>query len=217
MSSKYRQVSKAFGEISREYDAWYEGNVLFANELAAIKALGPIENPALEIGVGTGRFASSLGLAFGLDPSLKMLALAKARGVQVACGIAEALPFAKASLATVAFFFTLCFVEDPAKALSQAFYVLRPQGHLLLGLVPRESPWGQFYVKKGQEGHPLYRYARLLSLKEIETLAQNAGFELKASSSTLFGPPSAPPQPEDPQPGLHPEAGLVVMRFLKKD
>ncbi len=215
MSVKYREVSKAFDRVCRDYDAWYEGNVLFENELVAIKALRPIEKPALEIGVGTGRFAASLGLDLGLDPSLEMLTLAKTRGVKVVCGVAEALPFSDASLATVAFFFSLCFVEDPRQALGEAFRVLRLQGHLLLGIVPRESPWGVFYLKKAQEGHPLYRYARLLGLREAQKLARSVGFALEAAVSTLFSPPSTPPRPEPPQPGLHPEAGLVVMRLLK--
>jgi SAM-dependent methyltransferase len=46
-------------------------------------------------------------------------------------GVAEALPFANASFDTVVTTFTLCSVQDPHLALSEAKRVLRPNGRLL--------------------------------------------------------------------------------------
>ncbi len=216
MSTPIEQISRAFGAVAHEYDAWYEDNPLFVNELKAIKALGPWGRPALEVGVGTGRFATALEIEFGLDPTFEMLALAQSRGIHCVCGLAEALPFHDQSLATVAFFFTLCFVPQKRAALEEAFRVLRPEGRVLLGMVPRESPWGQFYTQKGQEGHPLYRFARFLTIEESLALAKEVGFSLGKSSSILFFGPKEPPRPENPRSGLASEAGFVALELVKR-
>ncbi len=216
MSTPTKKISQAFGAVAREYDAWYEDNLLFTNELKAIKALGPWERPALEVGVGTGRFATALRIEFGLDPSLEMLALAQRRGIHCVCGLAEALPFRDQSLATVAFFFTLCFVPQKKMALKEAFRVLRDNGRVLLGMVPYESSWGQFYTQKAQEGHPLYRFARFLTIDEALTLAHEVGFSLGKSFSILFFRPKEPPRPENPQSGLASEAGFVALELIKR-
>jgi hypothetical protein len=58
-----------------------------------LSALLPRVNWGLEIGVGTGRFAVPLGVRWGVDPSIRMGKMAKARGIQVVSGRAESLPF----------------------------------------------------------------------------------------------------------------------------
>jgi ubiquinone/menaquinone biosynthesis C-methylase UbiE len=47
----------------------------------------------VEIGVGTGRFASALGVPLGVEPSESMRRIARKRGIEVISGKAEALPF----------------------------------------------------------------------------------------------------------------------------
>ena len=44
----------------------------------------------IEMGVGTGRFAVPLGIRWGMDPSIRMVKMAKARGLQVVAARAEA-------------------------------------------------------------------------------------------------------------------------------
>ena len=73
----------------------------------------------------------------GVDPSEELLANAsralesKGLTANFMPGIAEALPFADASFDTVVTTFTLCSVQDPRLALSEAERVLRPNGRLL--------------------------------------------------------------------------------------
>jgi len=51
------------------YDRWYERHpAAYAAELAALRALRPSFRRGLEVGVGTGRFAAPLGVAFGVRP-----------------------------------------------------------------------------------------------------------------------------------------------------
>ena len=56
-----------FDDAVTRYDGWFDspkGRVLFENELAAIRLLWRSDlRPALEVGVGTGRFAEALGVA----------------------------------------------------------------------------------------------------------------------------------------------------------
>jgi hypothetical protein len=82
----------------RRYDQWFERHrAAYRSELLAVRALLPWAGRGLEIGVGTGRFAGPLGVEFGIDPAAETLIYARARGVRVACAVAEALPFAQAA------------------------------------------------------------------------------------------------------------------------
>lgn len=85
----------------------------------------------------------------GIDPSAELLERAQAelahagRKANFAIGVAEALPFASGSFDTVVTTFTLCSVQDPVTALSEAKRVLRPGGKLLFvehGQAPDAAP-----------------------------------------------------------------------------
>ena len=84
---------ETFDKYADEYDAWYERyKPAYESELFALKAFLPEDLEklkALEIGVGTGRFASSLGIGFGLEPSRAMAKIAKKRGIETVLGVAE--------------------------------------------------------------------------------------------------------------------------------
>ncbi len=209
------RVVQAFSKVAEEYDRWYEGNPLFLSEVEAVKSIGPVLYPSLEVGVGTGRFAAALGIDFGLDPTLSMLSLAYQKGVKVVCGTAEALPFKSQVFRGVYFLFTFCFLEDQKKALEEARRVLSPQGLLILGLINRDSPWGAFYLRKREEGHPLYSLAWFLTPEEARDLAEERGFVFEEAVSTLFRSPEEPPQEEPPRKGLWPEAGFIVLSFRR--
>lgn len=63
-----------FDIYAEKYDMWYEEHyAVYESELEAIRELLPevIPEKSLEIGAGTGRFASALGISYGLDPFRK--------------------------------------------------------------------------------------------------------------------------------------------------
>ncbi len=212
----WREISRAFGEVARDYEAWYQGNPLFASELRALLALGPIPSPSLEIGVGTGVFAKALGFTHGLDPSLDMLLLARQKGLLCVCGVGERLPFKDEIFEACGMFFTLCFLSRPEEALEECYRVLKPEGKLFLGFVPRESPWGQYYEEKKRAGHKLYRFARFREGQEVLNLLKEKGFRLVKGSSTLFQPPGLKrPLREEPREGFFAEAGFWALVAIK--
>jgi ubiquinone/menaquinone biosynthesis C-methylase UbiE len=184
---------EVFDNYASEYDAWYDtevGKAIFTMEVDCLKPLlHRFGRPYLEIGVGSGRFAEALGIEYGTDPALAMVQMAKARGVKVTEATGEELPFPDKIFGGLLIAFTICFLDNPQKVLQEAWRVLQPEGGLVLGLIPRDSPWGEFYIKKGKEGHPIYSKARFFSKVEVEDLLQQSGFEVVEYRSTLFQSP----------------------------
>ncbi|MBI5025481.1 MAG: class I SAM-dependent methyltransferase [Nitrospirae bacterium] len=212
-------ATEAFDLYAEDYDRWFdssEGKVLFEMEVEAVKLLmKDIEKPFLEIGVGTGRFAKELGIEFGIDPSPSVLEIAKKRGIKVKKAKGEKLPFKNESFGTVFLLFTLCFVDDPERVFSEAKRVLKKGGGLIVGIINRESLWGQLYMKKKAEGHPIYRYAHFYSADEVAEMIEKTGLAVEKYSSTLCQPPSETPHKEAVCKGLVEGAGFVCILVRK--
>ena len=86
--------TKPFEEYADRYDGWFAGNrSVYQAELQAVRSLLPPHESAVEIGVGTGRFAAPLGVRIGVEPSTAMAVIARQRGIQVVRAVAEKLPF----------------------------------------------------------------------------------------------------------------------------
>lgn len=203
-----------FDSLASEYDAWFdaEGKRIFAIEVSAFKGILPtLPKPWLEVGVGSGRFAHSLGIDIGLDPSIKLLNMARKRGINVFLGRGEDAPIGNESLGTAFFIVTLCFVQSPLKVLIEANRFLKRSGKVVLGLVLRESPWGRFYQAKGEEGHRFYQHATFYSYNETERLLEKAGFKTERVLSTLFQKPGEVEHMEPPQEGFSSDAGFAVI------
>jgi len=60
-------------------------------QLEAIRSIFPTKGKGVEIGAGSGLFASALGIAEGCDPSANMCEKAIGRGIKAIDGIAENL------------------------------------------------------------------------------------------------------------------------------
>lgn len=208
--------SEVFHERAKEYDSWFNDSLLFDIETEAVRALAaPLVTPALEIGVGPGRFAEALASGFGIDPAFASLQIAANRDIRVCQAIGEELPFCNNSIARVSLFFTLCFVQNPAAVLFESFRVLQKNGQLLLGFVPATSQWGMNLQQKKEDGHPFYEHARFFTIEEVKTLLTKQGFSLKTSVSSLYQAPGSVTQMESPRPGIDKDAGFVVFAATK--
>ena len=208
-----------FDDLAPEYDAWFdrEGNLIFLIEVQAFKSLLPsLPKPRLEIGVGSGRFAQALGIESGLDPSSKLLRMARRRGINAFLGRGEQELFDEESFGTVFLVVTLCFLDSPLEVLKEAKRILIPDGKLVLGLVLKESPWGQFYQQKKEEGHRFYRYATFYNCDEVIRLIVQAGFVTERIISTLFQKPREVHHTEEAKKGYSPDAGFTIIVAGKK-
>jgi len=203
-----------FDDLASQYDAWFdrEGSLIFFIEVQAFRDVLPsLPKPWLEIGVGSGRFAQALGIETGVDPSVKLLQIAKHRGINAFLGRGEQQLFDPESFGTVFLIVTLCFLDSPLDVLKEANRILIPGGKVVLGLVLRESPWGKFYQRKKDEGHRFYKYATFYRCDEVVRLLVKAGFMGERMLSTLFQKPSGVQHTEKPKEGYYPDAGFTII------
>jgi len=205
---------RAFDSLAWAYDSWFEqeGRLIFALEVEALKQVLPLlSKPWIEIGIGSGRFAQALGIDVGLDPSSQLLKIARNRGVRVLLGRGEEAPFKDGSFGAIFFIVTLCFVDSPERILSEAARLLKSQGKVVLGLVLKESPWGQLYQREKETGHRFYRHATFYNYAEVEMLLMQTGFSIEKVASTLFQNPGKVNHIELPRQGFFADAGFSVI------
>lgn len=190
-----------FENRADEYDAWYERHgVAYLSELQALRRLVGRPGRALEVGVGTGRFAAPLGVAVGVDPAFSMLRRARERGVSVLRAVGEELPVGGESLDLVLVALTLCFFDAPTRALIEARRVLRPDGWLVVGFLDPTSTPGRRYREESRGA--FYEGARFYTPDETAGLLREAGFRIRRSAQTLFCLPSEVSEVETPRSGV---------------
>jgi ubiquinone/menaquinone biosynthesis C-methylase UbiE len=208
-------MTNIFDVLTEKYDAWYDsadGSPLYESELLCLRPL--VEDspkPILEIGVGTGRFAMHFPDVTGIDPSPNSLKMAEKRGVKTVHGYGEKLPFGDETFGCILIIVTLCFVEKPLEVLREAKRVLRKEGSIIIGLVPKDSPWGTFYEEKGRSGHPFYSTARFYTLKDVEDMLQVTELKISRIRSTLLQRPDEPRRIEEPVEGYVNGAGFLCV------
>lgn len=186
-----------FDHLAADYDAWYDRHALeFAAELDAVRPLlDGVDGAGLEIGVGTGRFAATLGIGFGLDPAPRMAAYARDRGIRTVIGEAERLPFRDGVFGYTAFITSLCFVADPLRALREAHRVTGSGGSIVVAYLEPESAAGRRLLAEKADS-PYYSRATLLPGREVERLLRAAGYlpQDAAHLEPVAGEPTGPGQ-----------------------
>ncbi|MDY0268107.1 class I SAM-dependent methyltransferase [Trichloromonas sp.] len=165
-----------FESHHRHYDDWFVRHAAaYYSELLAVRAQLPWHGLGLSIGVGTGRFAAPLGVQVGIDPVHAVLSYAAQRGISAVQAVAEALPFADGLFDRALCVTTICFVDDVAAMLSEAWRVLKPGGVLVIGFIDRTSALGRHYLAHQTESM-FYRDATFFSAEEVDLLLNDAGF-----------------------------------------
>ena len=208
-----RLISNLFDRNYKKYDAWYERNKFaYLSELQALRKVIPPAGKGLEIGVGTGRFASSLKIKYGIDPAKNMLKIAEKRGIAVRQGWGETLPFASSTFDYVAIIITLCFVKDPYRVLAQAWRVLKKNCKIIIGVIDKDSFLGKFYRRKKSI---FYAQANFFSIRELAGLMKVAGFNYLSYYQTIFKFPNKIISVQRPKKGFG-EGGFVVISGKKK-
>jgi ubiquinone/menaquinone biosynthesis C-methylase UbiE len=204
---------EVFDKEWQKYDEWYDKNpAIFQSELKAISKLIPCGD-GLEIGVGTGRFASYFRLPFGVDPAFSALCLSEKRNISVAQGIGEELPFKDRTFPFVLIVATLCFVKNPTLVLKETHRVLKNGGTLILAILNKSSAWGRFLQHKATRSQ-FFRNAQLHGSNEIFSFLHKTDFRVVSTVQTLFHTPPEVLACEEPQKGIK-KGGFVVFKAVK--
>jgi ubiquinone/menaquinone biosynthesis C-methylase UbiE len=165
-----------FEEHTERYERWFdEYEAVYESELTALERLVSATGRGIEIGVGSGRFAAPLDIDVGIDPADAMLRQARERGVAVARGVAEQVPFGDDTFDTALIVTTICFVDDIPGTLTEADRVLSESGELVIGYIDKESPVGEIY-QANKESNPFYREATFVSTDDLLDALEAAGF-----------------------------------------
>lgn len=206
--------NNVFEKYAEQYDDWFERNrFAYESELRAVRMLMPESSNGIEIGVGSGRFAVPLGIKLGVEPSAAMRALARQRGIEVIDGVAESLPFANARFDFVIMVTTICFVDNAEVVIKEAYRVLKTGGHLIIGLIDKESPLGKLY-QMNKDKSVFYKHAKFYSVGELLTLCEQAGFKDFRFTQTIFHHLAEIKEIEPVKEG-HGEGSFVVIKAVK--
>ncbi|OGX17885.1 MAG: SAM-dependent methyltransferase [Omnitrophica WOR_2 bacterium RBG_13_44_8b] len=201
-------MKNVFNRYYKRYDAWYERNKFtYLSELKAIRKVLPKKGKGLEIGIGTGRFASKLGISYGVDPSPNMIAFARKRGIKAEIAKGENLPFDDNTFNYILMVITLSFVPNPKKVINESKRVLKNGGRLIIGIVDKNSFLGKYYRRKKGV---FYKHANLLSVPDVASLLENADFRKFIFYQTIFKKPAEIKTPEPVKKGYG-QGGFVVI------
>lgn len=175
-----------FEKYSGRNENWFAKNKFaYQSEIQAVKKLLPDKGEGIEIGVGSGRFAGPLGIKIGVEPSGKLGRLAKRRRIRVIQAVAEELPFDDSKFDFVLMVTTICFVDDARSACREAYRILKPGGHIVIGFVNKASALGKLY-QEHKTHSVFYKEATFFSTKEVVSCLKKAGFRRFSFMQTLF-------------------------------
>jgi Methylase involved in ubiquinone/menaquinone biosynthesis len=183
-------TANPFEQSASQYDQWFDtekGQFLFAKELACLrKVMGATEGRWLEVGVGPGRFAESLGFACGIDVSPAMVELSRCRGIDARLASGDDIPFGDGEFDGVALICTLCFLPSPAGVFRECRRVLKKTGTLILAYIPADSPYGVYNAMRGKQEHSYYSQAHFYTSAAVVTMAKNCGFIFAEQSGCIL-------------------------------
>lgn len=203
-----------FEEHTQRYEQWFdEYDAVYESELAALERLVSPTGRGIEIGVGSARFAAPLGIDVGIDPAEAMLRQARDRGVDVARGVAEHLPFRDDTFDTALLVTTICFVDDIPQTLAEADRVLSESGELVIGYIDKDSPVGEIYQER-KEASPFYREATFVSTDDLLDALEAAGFSDFEFVQTVYNWIDEVESPEPVESGRG-EGSFVVIKATR--
>jgi hydroxymethylpyrimidine/phosphomethylpyrimidine kinase len=228
----YHNVTRLYYENENaptDYDAWFSKNQnVFKSELLALReAIGRTPERSLAVGSGTALFESELGIKEGVELSQHMAEKGSERGVKTRVGSAYSLPYDDSSLELVLFCTSMDYIEDPARAVKEAYRVLRKGGAIVVSILPKEGSYAMLYdLAKMQnydpERSPTYPFpveflhgARWLSVERTEAMLKSAGFrDMKYTQTLTCHPKYSNDEIEKPGEG-HKKGDYVVIKGLK--
>ncbi|MBN2202004.1 methyltransferase domain-containing protein [bacterium] len=205
---------RPFEDHADRYEDWFERHDAdYRSELQAVARFVPREGTGVEIGAGTGRFASPLGIRFGVEPAERMARIAADRGIRIVRGAGEELPVRSGAFDFAVLVTTLCFLDDPNRAFSEIRRILKPGGCVVVGFVDGESPLGIRYRQASRTSR-FYAEADFYAVPAVLEFLAAAGFRDAETVQTLFAPAGENRQVEPVRTGWG-EGSFVVIRAVK--
>lgn len=203
---------------AKNYDSWYDRNsAVYASEIEAIQKMMPSGSGknSIEIGVGTGRFASKLGINYGIDPSVSMLEIAACRKVRCIKGVSESLPVKSSSMGLALIVTSFCLM-DANLTLEEVHRILSPEGYFIIAFVEKNSILGEKYRKKAPKSR-FYRNIVFRTTENIISMLKEHGFGDITVMQTLFKPMNLIQQPEEAEEGFGRGSFVVIKaKCIKK-
>lgn len=138
------------------------------------------ESRLLDVGCGNGEFllrAKEMGIdVYGVEPDPVAASNCQSLGLNVSLGNIDSFKFQRASFDYITLNHVIEHVPDPLNLLSNLHSLLKPNGHLWLGL-PNPSALGVKVFGKAWKGfHPPF-HLLIPSQKILKRWLENAGFE----------------------------------------
>ncbi len=220
----------AFIKEAKDFDYWFDKNRnIFEAEFLAEKELFPGPENSVSIGVGSGLFASRLGIKKGVEPSENMAALARDRGIDVKIGRAEDIPYENESFKTVLLSTVLSYCIDPLKALRESYRILKKDGYILVSFLSREGSYSMLYdlarleQKFDPDRSPEHPYplkfikgANWMSIENVKKMLTETKFtDLEFVQTLTRHPRYSNDEIEKPIPGYQ-KGDYIVIRARKK-
>jgi len=203
-----------FEKHTKQYEDWFENNkYAYQSEINAVKLLMPDFKNGVEVGVGSGKFASPFGIRFGVEPSAKMADIAWRRDIKVIEGVGENLPLENESFDMVLMITTLCFLDDVKKAFFEIYRVLKKGGFFINGFVDKNSRIGKLY-QKNKDRSIFYKPAVFYSVKDVIRPLKKTGFIDYKFSQTIFNTLDKVNEIQEVKEGYG-EGSFVVIRARK--
>jgi len=204
----------AFEKYAAEYEAWFDRNrIVFQSELQAVEELLPEKGEGCEVGMGTGRFASALGIRHGIDPSPRMREIARKRGIAAVGGVAEQLPYHDHIFDFILMITTICFLDDIDMSFKESHRVLKPEGQFIIGFIDKNSPVGKMYMQRKKE-NKFYHAASFYSTGDVIAHLIKSCFKILQFKQTIFHSMDKIAQ-IDPVKDGYGEGSFVVVKAMK--
>ncbi len=180
-------VVNIFDSYADDYDEWFDAhNEIYAAQTKLLLRYIPLTDRSLEIGVGSGRFASRLGIRHGLDISPRLLAIARQRGVETVQGKGEFLPYRAGTFNRVLMMTVICFLDDVARSFMEAFRVIQSGGMLVVAFMEKDREVALRERARKPAGRFLH-YAEFLTAEQVMAALTNAGFSAISVRENLHG------------------------------
>ncbi len=190
-----------FDDLANEYDAWFDtpvGKKVKQFELdLLLSSINPLKKSAgykgikmLEVGIGTGLFAAEfrkVGVSVvGIDPSQKMLEIARKRGFDVQYGIGEDIPFPDDAFDVVLAMTSLEFSKKPLLFVNEMKRVAKQGGTVAIAVLNLWSLYGIARRIKGIFKRNFFNDAHFYTYCELKNLLSKKLKEVNVSSSVFF-------------------------------